>query len=175
VTLVGFHRALLSTSCFIASETCRGVVESEDLAKRAKELDDQLSHMRTRVAARSDGGPAGTRERLVAVEVDGRRHEIRLHTTAPPWTELARRHKDRSQGLTGEATRVVVSPMQGLVLAVAVAEGDRIEAGGLICVVEAMKMENEIVAHRDGVVTELGIAPGQQVAHGQPICVIEDA
>ena len=173
VTLVGFHRALLSTSCFIAGETCRGVVESEDLAKRAKELDDQLSHMRTRVAARSDGGPAGTRERLVAVEVDGRRHEIRLHTTAPPWTELARRHKDRSQGLTGEATRVVVSPMQGLVLAVAVAEGDRIEAGGLICVVEAMKMENEITAHRAGRVAELSVEPGQSVKTGQVICVVQ--
>jgi acetyl-CoA/propionyl-CoA carboxylase biotin carboxyl carrier protein len=174
-TLIGFHRALLSTPCFIEGDTCRGVVESEELAQRAKELDEQLSHQQTTVAAAPDGGPGRTRERLVAVEVDGRRHEVRLHTTAPPWTELARRHKDRSKGLTGEATGVVVSPMQGLVLAVGVAEGDRIEAGGLICVVEAMKMENEIVAHRDGVVSELTIAPGQQVVHGQPICVIADA
>jgi acetyl-CoA/propionyl-CoA carboxylase, biotin carboxylase, biotin carboxyl carrier protein len=173
-TLIGFHRALLSTPCFVRGETCAGVVESEELAQRAKELSDQLSHSKTRVPARSDGASAGTREQLVAVEVDGRRHEVRVHTVAPPWAELAQRHKDRSKGLTGAATGVVVSPMQGLVLEVGVANGDRIEAGGLICVVEAMKMENEIVAHRDGVVTELSVVPGQQVVHGQPICVVED-
>ena len=110
---------------------------------------------------------ADTRERVVAVELDGRRHELRIHTTEPPWTELARRHQERSKGLGGEATRAVTSPMQGLVLEVAVAEGGRVATGDLICVVEAMKMENEIVAHRDGVVAELAVAAGQQVVHGQ--------
>jgi acetyl-CoA/propionyl-CoA carboxylase biotin carboxyl carrier protein len=172
-TLVGFHRALLSTPCFIAGETCGGVVESEELAQQALEFVDQLPHRKTSVAASSDGVAMATRERVVAVEVDGRHHEIRIHATEPPWAELARRHQERSKGLTGEATRGVTSPMQGLVLAVHVAEGQRVGAGDLICVVEAMKMENEIVAHRDGVVAELAVAPGQQVVHGQLICVIE--
>ena len=64
--------------------------------------------------------------------------------------------------------------MQGVVLQVSVADGDRVEAGALICVVEAMKMENEITAHRDGVVTRISVTPGEQLAHGQVICVLED-
>jgi len=170
-TLLGFHRALLTTACFIDGGTCDGMVESEELAKRAQEL-EQLSHKRTSVASNVDGAPVGTRERLVAVELDGRRHEVRVHTTEPPWAALSRRHKERSKGLTGAATGAVLSPMQGTVLTVSVADGDAIEAGGLLCVVEAMKMENEIVSHRDGVVSSLGVSAGEQVSQGQLICVV---
>jgi len=172
-TLLGFHRALLTTACFIEGATCDGIVESEELAKRAQEL-DRASHERTEVAVSSDGA-IGTRQQLVAVELDGRRHEVRLHTAEPPWAELARRHKERSKGLAGAETGAVVSPMQGTVLAVSVADGDAIHAGGLICVVEAMKMENEIVSHRDGVVSGLGVAAGQQISSGQLICVVTSA
>jgi acetyl-CoA/propionyl-CoA carboxylase biotin carboxyl carrier protein len=122
----------------------------------------------------SDGSRGRTRERLVAVELDGRRHEVRLQTAEPPWADLARRHKERSKGLAGAETGAVSSPMQGTVLAVNVADGDAIEAGGLICVVEAMKMENEIVSHRDGVVSGLTVSPGEQVTHGQLICVVSE-
>jgi len=172
-TLLGFHRALLTTDCFIAGETCRGIVESEELAQRAQEL-DRLSHERAGAASFSDGSSRSTRERLVAVELDGRRHEVRLHTAEPPWAELARRHRERRKGLTGSETGAVLSPMQGTVLGVNVADGDAILTGGLICVVEAMKMENEIVAHRDGIVSGLGVAAGQQVSNGQLICVVAD-
>ncbi|MGI8886598.1 MAG: acetyl/propionyl/methylcrotonyl-CoA carboxylase subunit alpha [Gaiellaceae bacterium] len=171
-TLIGFHRALLSTPCFVDGETCQGVVESEELAKRAQVFDDQLSHERTRVERTADG-VGRTRARVLEVELDGRRHEIRVHAPEPAWAELARRHKERGKGLGGEATGAIVSPMQGTVLEVAVGDGDEIEAGALICVVEAMKMENEIVAHRAGLVAGLRVAPGDQVADGDLICVIE--
>ena len=62
--------------------------------------------------------------------------------------------------------------MQGTVLAVDVADGDLVEAGRVICIVEAMKMENEIKAHRDGRVTELTVAPGDAVKTGQVLCVV---
>ena len=62
--------------------------------------------------------------------------------------------------------------MEGPVLSVEVADGDEVQAGRVLCVVEAMKMENEIVAHRDGVVTELSVEAGQSIAAGQAICVI---
>jgi acetyl-CoA/propionyl-CoA carboxylase biotin carboxyl carrier protein len=62
--------------------------------------------------------------------------------------------------------------MQGTVLAVEVNEGDDVRAGQVICIVEAMKMENEITAHRDGTVTALSISPGQPVTTGQVVCVI---
>jgi acetyl-CoA/propionyl-CoA carboxylase biotin carboxyl carrier protein len=62
--------------------------------------------------------------------------------------------------------------MQGTVLAVEVAEGDEVEAGQVICIIEAMKMENEVHAHRAGRVTELSVAPGEPVKTGQVICVV---
>jgi acetyl-CoA/propionyl-CoA carboxylase biotin carboxyl carrier protein len=64
--------------------------------------------------------------------------------------------------------------MQGTVLAVEVAEGDEVSAGQVICVVEAMKMENEITAHTAGRVTELAVEPGQAVASGQTVCLVVD-
>jgi acetyl-CoA/propionyl-CoA/long-chain acyl-CoA carboxylase, biotin carboxylase, biotin carboxyl carrier protein len=179
-TLIGFHRALLASPCFVEGGTCRGLVESEELAQLAQQMTQRakqltgLSHRTTSLAGDSDGASAAMRERRVAVELDGRRHEIRIHTPAPPWAELAHRHKERRKGLSGEDTGAVVSPMQGTVLEVAVADEASIEAGDLICVVEAMKMENEIVSHRDGVVAGLSVAPGEQVAHGQLICVVRD-
>jgi acetyl-CoA/propionyl-CoA carboxylase biotin carboxyl carrier protein len=175
-TLVAFHRALLETPCFVDGGTCRSVVDSEELAQRAQEI-EQLSHRRTSVAATADGWAAAGagRDRVLAVEVDGRRHEIRLRAEEPPWAELARRHSARSKGLSAESGGAVTSPMQGTVLSVAVAEGGAIHAGGLICVVEAMKMENEIVSHRDGVIAELRVAAGDQVSNGQVICVIAAA
>ncbi|HEU0248946.1 MAG TPA: acetyl-CoA carboxylase biotin carboxylase subunit [Gaiellaceae bacterium] len=172
-TLLGFHKALLTTACFIDGETCEGVVESEALAERAQELEAR-SRQKIGVDLSRDGSRGRTREHLIAVELDGRRHEVRIHTAEPPWADLARRHRERSKGLTGAGTGAVSSPMQGTVLAVNVADGDAIEAGGLICVVEAMKMENEIVSHRDGVVSGLSVRPGQQVSHGQLICVVSE-
>ena len=62
--------------------------------------------------------------------------------------------------------------MQGTVLKVLVEEGDAVEAGHVICVIEAMKMENEIAAPRDGVVADLGITSGQAVTNGQLICFV---
>jgi acetyl-CoA/propionyl-CoA carboxylase biotin carboxyl carrier protein len=167
-TLLGFHRALLETPCFVEGATCRDVVESEALAQRAQEL-EQLSHE----AGSTDRNPRSvTREQVLVVEVDGRRHEVRMHDEEPPWAELARRHRERSKGLVADAAGTVTSPMQGTILSVAVGAGDLVSAGDLICVVEAMKMENEIVSHGDGLVAELHVSPGDQVAYGQVICVI---
>jgi acetyl-CoA/propionyl-CoA carboxylase, biotin carboxylase, biotin carboxyl carrier protein len=173
-TLIPFHLALLASPCFIDGGTCGSLVESEELARQVEDTEKGLSHRTTRVAPAPDGTSTVTRERVVAVEVDGRRHDIRIHTSEPPWAALARRRKDRSTGLSGNATGAVASPMQGVVLRVDVANGESVAAGDLICVIEAMKMENEIAAHRDGVVSGLDVAPGAQVVHGQLICVLED-
>jgi acetyl-CoA/propionyl-CoA carboxylase biotin carboxyl carrier protein len=64
--------------------------------------------------------------------------------------------------------------MQGTVLSVPVADGDEVEPGEVICVVEAMKMENEVHAHRAGIVSQLSVEAGAAVTAGQVICVIGD-
>jgi len=166
-TLLGFHRALLEHACFIAGQTCHGVVESKELAERA----ELLSHQQTTLATSADGR---LRERVSRVELDGRLYEVKALVPEPPFAELARRRRERTgRGAHhGAAKDAVVTPMQGTVLAVEVADGDEVRAGQVICIVEAMKMENEITAHRDGVVTELSVEPGQAVTTGQVVCVI---
>jgi acetyl-CoA/propionyl-CoA carboxylase, biotin carboxylase, biotin carboxyl carrier protein len=166
-TLVGFHKALLRRQCFVDGETCHGVVESEELAQEA----EQLSHRTTTVPRSPDGR---LREELLEVEVDDRRFEVKLLRPEPPHAELARRRRERTGGggAHSAAKDAVVSPMQGTVLAVEVAEGDEVGAGQVICVVEAMKMENEITAHRAGLVTALSVEAGEPVKNGQVICVI---
>jgi acetyl-CoA/propionyl-CoA carboxylase, biotin carboxylase, biotin carboxyl carrier protein len=165
-TLLGFHRALLEHPCFVAGETCHGVVESDELAQEA----GQLSHETTSLPTASDGR---LRERVTTVELEGRRFEVAAFVPEPPYAELARRRRERTAGgAHGAARDALVTPMQGTVLAVNVQAGDEVRAGDVICVVEAMKMENEITSHRDGVVTELSVAPGQAVTAGQVICVI---
>jgi acetyl-CoA/propionyl-CoA carboxylase, biotin carboxylase, biotin carboxyl carrier protein len=173
-TLIPFHKALLSHPCFVAGETCHGVVESEQLAVTVAELTDVAP-----VAAPADGlvRRARTTERVRTVEVDGRRFEVRLSEPEPEWRTLALRRRERMpQGGAGSGARdAVVSPMQGTVLAVLVADGDEVEAGQVICVVEAMKMENEVHAHRAGTIRSLSVEPGQPVTTGQVICTVESA
>jgi acetyl-CoA/propionyl-CoA carboxylase biotin carboxyl carrier protein len=118
-------------------------------------------------------GALPTVPRLVGVEVDGRAYDVRLHVTEPPWADLARRRRERTAGnADASGDGAVVSPMQGTVLTVAVAEGDAVETGQLLCVVEAMKMENEIVAPRVGVVRDLAVSAGGAVTSGQLVCVV---
>jgi acetyl-CoA/propionyl-CoA carboxylase biotin carboxyl carrier protein len=169
-TLIGFHKALLSHPCFVEGATCHGLVESELLAERARAADSK---------PRGSAGavPARLRARGVLAEVDGHRYEVKIVEPEPPHAELARRRRARTaRGAAGvahaAAREAVVSPMQGTVLAVEVGEGDEVREGQVICVVEAMKMENEITAHRRGVVTELSVAAGEPVKTGQVICLV---
>jgi acetyl-CoA/propionyl-CoA carboxylase biotin carboxyl carrier protein len=174
-TLIGFHRALLAHPCFVGGETCHGLVESDELAGRAAELiaDPPVAAPSNNLSP-TPTGPQQTVERLRTVEVDGRRFEVRLTDPEPEWRALARRRQERVRHGGGGAAGqdAVVSPMQGTVLAVRVADGDEVEPGQVICIVEAMKMENEVHAHRDGVVSQLSVEPGQPVSTGQVICLV---
>jgi acetyl-CoA/propionyl-CoA carboxylase biotin carboxyl carrier protein len=163
-TLLGFHRALLTHPGFVAGETCHGIVESEELAARAQEL--------TREHAPADATSNGrVRPHTTAVEVGGKRFDVTVLDPEPPWLELARRRRERAaSGPGGAGSEAVVSPMQGTVLKVEVAEGEAVEAGRVLCLIEAMKMENEITAHRRGTVAELSVSPGDSVSSGQVIC-----
>ncbi len=163
-TLLGFHRALLSHPEFVAGGTGHGLVESEELAARAEELTREP-------VAEAAAANGRVRPRATAVEVGGRRYDVTVLEPEPPWVELARRRREReASGRGGAGSDSVVSPMQGTVLKVDVTDGDTIEAGTVICVVEAMKMENEIAAHRAGTVADVSVAPGDAVASGQVIC-----
>ena len=105
--------------------------------------------------------------------MNGRRFDVRVLEPEQPWRELARRRAERVRGIGHAGSDAIVSPMQGTVLAVDVAEGDVVAAGRVICIVEAMKMENEVRATHDGVVAQLSVSVGAAVNLGQVICVLE--
>ena len=164
-TLVPFHRALLAHPCFVAGTTCEGIVESAELAGQAVALASS-----TPTAAPATNGRE--QARAVGVEIEGRRFEVTLFEPEPPHAALARRRRDRVATGDSATTEAVVSPMQGTVLSVEVADGEEVEAGRVLCVIEAMKMENEIRAHRSGVVGGLAVAPGDSVKAGQQLCIV---
>jgi acetyl-CoA/propionyl-CoA carboxylase biotin carboxyl carrier protein len=164
-TLLGFHKALLEHDCFVRGETCAGLVESDELAARAAELEPSAASV-----ASANGRSV---ERTRSIEVDGRRFEVRVFEPEQPWRELARKRTERVRAGGAGGTDAIVSPMQGTVLSVAVADGDTVATGQVLCIVEAMKMENEVRAPHGGLVAELSVAPGEPVAAGQVICVLE--
>ncbi|HEX3723572.1 MAG TPA: biotin/lipoyl-containing protein, partial [Nitrolancea sp.] len=117
-----------------------------------------------------------TPERIV-VEVSGKRFEVVVHGKAQAQAQATARRAPRisqnRSGPTGSNGRgEIVSPIQGTVLRVTVSAGDAVHAGDLICVVEAMKMENEITAPQDGVVSQVEVAPGDTVKTGSLLAVI---
>jgi acetyl-CoA/propionyl-CoA carboxylase biotin carboxyl carrier protein len=113
-------------------------------------------------------GPAPA---TLVVEVDGRRLPVRVWgdpvpTPPPPPAGGGRSHHAHAAG-------AVAAPMQGTILKVLVEEGQEIEAGDVVCILEAMKMENHIAATQEGVVAGVEVKPGDVVQTGQSLVTIE--
>ena len=124
------------------------------------------------------------------VEVSGKRFEVKVigppfggggvavaTNGSAPGGASAKRAPRRAGGSSGGGGGgdTLPSPLQGTVLKVAVEPGASVEEGALICVIEAMKMENEITAHKAGTVAELPISVGAAVANGDTLAVITAA
>ena len=119
---------------------------------------------------------AGWTRELLLEHIDGhlRRQELRASLTADERRAIAPRPPAAHEAHHGEHVHGVISaPMQGTILRVLVEPGQQVEAGDVVCILEAMKMENSIVAQRDGAVSELPIEPGQVVQTGQTLAVID--
>ena len=170
-TLVPFHRALLSSEQWARAETCRDLVEDRDWLK-------ELAF--PAAPKPEDGDEAEEKiEHEYAVEVSGRKFDVRVigvpvaggpNGAAPAGRKAPRREKKSDGG--GGAPGELVSPLQGTVLKVVVEQGAEVEEGALICVIEAMKMENEITAPSAGKVEELGVSEGGSITTGDRIAVI---
>ncbi|BDZ53790.1 acetyl/propionyl/methylcrotonyl-CoA carboxylase subunit alpha [Agromyces marinus] len=125
-------------------------------------------------------GPAARSS--VVVEVDGRRIEVSLPTrlAGPPsgaaaTAGAAPRRRAAHQSVDTATGDAVTAPMQATVVKVAVAEGDTVVKGDLVLVLEAMKMEQPIVAHKDGVIGLVNAEPGATVSSGHLLLSIADA
>ena len=166
-TLAPLHRPSSPHPSFAAGETCAGLVE-----RLAAELAAGSS---TDGAAPAAAVPAD--ERRSPREVDGRRYEVVVLVPGDAPRRGAPRRAARAgarRRARGPRSDVVQSPMQGTVLRVEVDEGEHVANGQVLLIVEAMKMENEITAHRDGIVRGLAVAAGDAVRAGDVLCVVED-
>jgi acetyl-CoA/propionyl-CoA carboxylase biotin carboxyl carrier protein len=170
-TLIPFHLALLDTDQWRNAETCRDLVEDKKWLKK-------LAFPKLEKPAEGEEEEP-VEERDYAVEVSGRRFDVKVigpppmpNGAGPGTARKAPKRRERAAA-GGAGGSQLVSPLQGTVLRVAVAKGAEVEEGALICVIEAMKMENEITAHRAGKVEELAVSEGGSISSGDTIAVIE--
>jgi acetyl-CoA/propionyl-CoA carboxylase biotin carboxyl carrier protein len=187
-TVLPFHRKIVSDPAFSG-------LTADDFAVHTRWIETEF-HNDIPPFAGADGGGAGDAadaapRQTVVVEVGGRRLEVSLPGdlalgasaggfgglgTAGGGSRAATRSRRRSPGRTTAAVSgdAVTAPMQGTIVKVAVAEGDPVQAGDLIVVLEAMKMENPVTAHKPGTVTGLSAEPGSTVTQGTVLCEIKD-
>ena len=170
-TLLRFHERLLETGQWARAETCRDLIDDDAwLAQTAADPGESAEEPES----------AGARD--YTVEVSGRRFQVRVSGRADgdapapaatrPRPQRARREGGGAGAASGDELR---SPMQGTVLKIAVTAGAAVKEGALVAIVEAMKMENEVTAHKDGTIASLPISVGASVASGDVIAVIESA
>jgi acetyl-CoA/propionyl-CoA carboxylase biotin carboxyl carrier protein len=184
-TLIPFHTAILQTRQWHDAETCRDLIEDRAWLK---ELAFPKVEKQSGEGAGDDDAASEPVEQSYTVEVSGKRFDVKVigpplaggvNGTAPSAAEAgarrAPRRTERVRAGGGGGGDTLASPLQGTVLKVAVEQGAQVEEGALVAVIEAMKMENEITAHKAGVVSELPIAVGASVASGDTLAVISSA
>ncbi|WP_363326464.1 biotin carboxylase N-terminal domain-containing protein [Haloactinopolyspora sp.] len=173
-TVLPFHRAVLDDPAFVPADP----IEPFTVHTRWIETEwsgDVPAYQPTTSAASGEPAP---RER-VTVEVDGKRLEVVLPAGfgAPAATGNARKPVRRTRGSTGAGTvggDALVAPMQGTIIKVDAEDGRTVAEGDVIVVIEAMKMEQPITAHKAGTVTGLSAEIGTTISNGAVICTIVD-
>jgi acetyl-CoA/propionyl-CoA carboxylase biotin carboxyl carrier protein len=174
-TLIPFHEAILATDQWAKAETAR------DLISDRKWLKGLAPEEQPELGGEREASVDGAAERSYQVEVDGRLYGVKVIGAAAAAASpgraggLARppRRERAAEAGGGGASEELVSPIQGTVLKVAAEKGQEVEEGALICVIEAMKMENEITAHRAGRLSKLNVSEGVSIASGDVVAVIE--
>ncbi len=178
-TLIPFHKALLATENWAKGETCKDLLEDKQWLKT-------LAFPAPAPPADDEDGAEEKVEQTYEVEVSGQRFDVRV--VGPPFAgggsgggsangstaggRAAPKRKQRESS-SGGGPDTLPSPLQGNMWKVLVKQGDTVEEGQLLCIIEAMKMENEITAHKAGTIAELPIEEGAPIAAGAPIATIK--
>ena len=181
-TLIPFHQALLATEQWAKGDTCRELLEDKQWLKTLA--------FPAPVAPAEGNGEDEKLEQTYEVEVSGRRFDVRV--VGPPFAgggggaasangaatggrTAPKRGERRSSSGGGRGPDTLPSPLQGNMWKVLVKQGDTVQEGQLLCIIEAMKMENEITAHKAGTIVELPITEGAPIQAGAPIATIKSA
>ena len=182
VTIIPFHRLMLTDQTFREGTHSTKYLDEELDPDRIADAQEMLG---TQETAPTDSEE--TTEREFTVEVNGKRFEVSLEEHGAPAIpqsesvgENPRRGRPQQSGDTDQDSvdvagdgEAVSAEMQGTILSVDVEEGDEVSAGDVVCVLEAMKMENDIVAERGGVVTQVAVSEGDSVDMDDMLIVLE--
>jgi acetyl-CoA/propionyl-CoA carboxylase, biotin carboxylase, biotin carboxyl carrier protein len=174
-TVIPFHRAVVSDPAFIG--------DGDGFTVHTRWIETEWDNT---IEPFTGGEPIEEDEALprqkVVVEVGGRRLEVSLpgdlalSNGGGDAGVIRKKPKARKRGAAGGAAAsgdAVTAPMQGTVVKVAVEEGQDVSAGDLVVVLEAMKMENPVTAHKDGVITGLAVEPGAAITQGTVLAEIK--
>jgi acetyl-CoA/propionyl-CoA carboxylase biotin carboxyl carrier protein len=168
-TTIRFHQRVLASDQFRAGETSTSfLTDFPEVIPPAANVEER----------RNDDEPTPIPLNLV-VEVDGRRFETTIRGLAPvangkPMSNRRGNRRNVSPTASASSQDDLVSPIHGTVIRLEAGDGDKVKAGQVIAVVEAMKMENELTAHKPGTVRDLALSVGGTVSIGQRIATIGD-
>jgi len=157
-TALPFHRAIVEDKAF-----------TQDFTVYTSYIENEFNNQIEPFSYKQGVAESKSAAQKVVAEVNGHRFEVVLHSPE----KHDRRHKVKSNALAGNSGNTLSSPMQGTVVKIVKSNGDRVEAGDLIVVLEAMKMEQPLVANKAGTISGLGVGVGESVSSGQVLCQIE--
>ena len=162
-TTIPFHSLMLADERFVTGDYHTGTVE--------REMD--LSVLKEKPVPNPKVGEPELVDRRLTVEVNGKRFDVRAREKLDTVVRPRKPKPPRSSGaLGGGGTDTLTAPMQGTIVKVLVTEGQEVKPGDAVCVLEAMKMENSILAHVGGKIESIKVEPGQSVQGGAPLAVI---
>ena len=159
-TALPFHQAILQDPAFTDEFKVYTSYIEKEFNNQIPEFKILPLEAQTKAAA----------DHLVA-EINGKRFEILVHAPEP----VVKRHRAKDALAGGSGGVGLTSPMQGTVVKVAVTQGQSVEKGDLVIVLEAMKMEQPLMAHRSGVISNLTAVIGESVTSGTVLCDIIEA
>jgi acetyl-CoA/propionyl-CoA carboxylase, biotin carboxylase, biotin carboxyl carrier protein len=158
-TALPFHRAIVNDPAF-----------TEKFAVYTSYIENEFKNEIEPFNFKQGVAESKAASQTIIAEVDGHRFEVQLHTPEP----IQKRHRIKSNAVAKISGDNIVSPMQGTVVKLHKGNGDRVQEGDLVVVLEAMKMEQALTAHKSGVISGLQISVGETVASGQSLCQIEE-
>jgi acetyl-CoA/propionyl-CoA/long-chain acyl-CoA carboxylase, biotin carboxylase, biotin carboxyl carrier protein len=171
-TVVPFHRAIVRDPAFV-----------EDFTVHTRWIETEFENKIEPFTAPGEIGEDEPRQTVV-VEVGGRRLEVSLPGDlaisagggggSGAAAKARPRKRAAGKGAAAVSGDAVAAPMQGTIVKIAIEDGQQVEAGDLVVVLEAMKMENPVTAHKAGTVTGLAVAVGETVTQGSVLCEITD-
>ncbi|WP_199711142.1 ATP-binding protein [Tessaracoccus antarcticus] len=171
-TVVPFHEAVLNEPAFVAPDG-NFLVHTRWIET---EFTGEIAPYAGTIGEPDDEGEP----EVIAVEVNGRRMEVKLPAgfgARPSTAAKSARPTKRARGgakVSAPSGNALTAPMQGTIVKVNVVEGDSVEEGQAVAVIEAMKMEQPLVAHRSGTISALAMETGASVTAGQVLCDIID-